>query len=169
MSIIDKSEHPRWYDGYMELVPEGEIFDLLDKNMKEILELYKSFSEEKSLYRYAEGKWSIKELLGHIIDTERVFAYRILRFSRGDKTDIPQYDHDMYVERGDFDKVPLKNLIREYRTLKVANRLLFESLTDEQLMYTGTADGKSFTVRSMMYIIVGHELHHMSVLKERYL
>lgn len=169
MPVIDKNEYPRWYDSYMELVPEGYIFDLLDENMKTILELYKSFSEEKSLYRYAEGKWSIKEILGHIIDTERIFAYRILRFSRADKTDIPQYDHNMYVERAEFDKVPLKNLIREYRTLKVANRLLFESLNEDQLLYTGTADGKEFTVRAIMYILVGHELHHLGVLKDRYI
>lgn len=169
MSKVDKSEYPRWYDGYMELVPDGDIHELLDKNMKDCLAIFKSVNEEESLFRYAEGKWSIKEIIGHIIDTERIFAYRILRFSRGDKTDIPQYDHNLYVERGNFDAVPLKFLIREYRTLKVANLILFGAINEDQMMFTGTSDQKEFTVRAIMNIIVGHEKHHLNVLKEKYL
>ena len=169
MAIIDKSEHPRWYDGYIELVPDGDVIKLLEENKKITLYLFKTIDNQKGLFRYEKGKWSIKEILGHIIDTERIFSYRILRFAKGDKTDIPQYDHNMYVENGDFDNTELEYLIEEYRLLRTANILFFKNITPEKQLYVGTSEGKSFTVRALMSILIGHERHHINVLKEKYL
>lgn len=165
---IDKSECPDRYNGYLSLVPEGHFLDTINLIMKETLSLFKSVSEEESSFKYAEGKWSIKKMLGHLIDTERIIGYWILRTSRGDKTDAPNYNDNEYMENSNYDSVKMKDLIREYRTLKVANIIMLESLTQEQLLMTGYVNNDSYTTRSFINILIGHEQHHINVLKERY-
>lgn len=163
------SEYPEWYDGYVQSVPEGDIVELMSEQLKEVAARLNEIDEEKSFYRYSEGKWSIKELLGHLIDTERIMTYRALRFARKDKTDIPQYDHNVYVETAGFDSIPFDDMKKEFRFLRKATVMMFGNFTNEQFVEYGYSGGQKFTVRAKAYIIVGHVNHHLKMLRERYL
>lgn len=163
------SEYPEWYDGYVQSVPDGDIVELMEKQLKEVASLLNEIDDEKSLYRYSGDKWSIRELLGHLNDTERIMTYRALRFARGDKTDIPQYDHNEYVETAKFDKIPFEDLKKEFRFLRKATIILFKNFTEEQFAAKGYSGGKEFTVKAKAYIIVGHVNHHLKIIREKYL
>ncbi len=163
------TEYPEWYDGYVKSVPDGNIFELMDKQLKEVAALFNDISEEKSFYRYEPDKWSINEVLGHLIDVERIMSCRALRFARGDKTDIPQYDHDEYVRIANFDSVPFSDLKKEFRFLRKSTMMMFKSFPENQYAAEGYSGGKKFTVRAKAYIIVGHVNHHLRILRERYL
>ena len=126
-------------------------------------------SDEKANTAYAEGKWSIKELLGHIIDTERVFVYRLLRFSRADETPLAGFDQDPYVSASRANERSLQSLTDEFDHLRKANMFLIENLAETDLERSGKASGNSITVRALVYITGGHTQHHMNILKERYL
>lgn len=163
------NEYAAFYHTYVGKVADGEILALLLEQTASTLAILKGISEEKGLYRYAEGKWSIKELLNHIIDAERVFAYRALRVGRGDKTPLPGFDQDEYVAAFDADARSMADLVAEFEAVRAATVTLFQSFTDEALMRLGTASGHPISVRALGFIIMGHELHHVKVLKERYL
>lgn len=165
----DASEYPEWYHGYVQSVPGGNIVDLMGSQLKEVAALFNDISDEKSYYRYEPGKWSIKEILGHLLDTERIMSYRALRFARGDKTNIEQYDHEMYVDNGKFDDISYEALKREFRFLRKGNMVMFKNFTDDIWLLEGTSGGKRFTVRAMAYIIVGHVNHHLKIIREKYL
>ena len=126
-------------------------------------------SEGEAKYRYSEEKWSLKELLGHITDAERILTCRALRIARNDKTDIPQYDHNDYVTQAAFDKQPLTSLIELYKLGRESSIVLFQSFDSDVWNRQGISGGKKFTVRSFPFIITGHELHHLKIIKERYL
>ena len=164
-----RNEYPEWYHNYVFAVPDGEIVDILDKQLKSAAALLNSIEEEKSFHRYAEGKWSIKELLGHVNDVERIFAYRALRFIRKDKTNLSPMEQDDYVNAAQFDKLPFEELKKEFRFLRKATMMLFRNLEDEAWMRTGFSGGNEFTVRAMSYIIIGHAQHHFNILQDKYL
>lgn len=163
------SEYASYYDIYISLLDGKDIITDLEKSIRETLKLLESISEEKGIYRYADGKWSIKELIGHLIDTERIMAYRALRFSRGDKTPIEGFEQDPYVENADFDSCRLIDLAKQFNLLRQSNILMFKALPEESWLKTGIASGNPTSVRAFAYIIAGHEIHHINVLKERYL
>lgn len=165
----EPNEYPEWYDGYVKSVPEGNIVDLLKSQLEDIVKLAANIQEDISFFKYAPDKWSIKEIFGHLNDTERILSCRALRFIRKDKTDIPQYDHDKYVAAANFDRIPIKKLIEEFKSIRHATVALFANVSGDDWMSAGSAGGKPFTVRAMAYIIVGHVNHHIVVLKERYL
>lgn len=161
-------EYPRYYETYVRQAPEGEILDLLEKQVQETRALLAPLSEERALHRYAPGKWSIKEILGHLIDSERVFAYRALRFCRQDPTPLPGFDQDAFVARAGFDRRSLPDLLEEFAVVRAASLSLFRTWDEADVLRRGTANNGKFTARAMPYIVLGHERHHLSVIRERY-
>jgi hypothetical protein len=162
------SEHLPYYSRYTSLVEGQDLTAILEKQIDASLPFLHSISDEKSLYRYAPGKWSIKEVLGHLIDAERIFAYRALRFARNDPRPVIGFDQDPYVEAAGFDAHPWPDLVAEFDHVRRSTILFFRGLTPEAAMRSGLANDASITVRALGYIIAGHELHHVGVLRERY-
>ncbi|SMO51482.1 DinB family protein [Fodinibius sediminis] len=162
------SEYHEFYDRYISLVTAPNVIQMLIQQGQEVFTLIQQLDYEQSGYRYAEGKWSVKEVIGHLIDNERVMAARALRIARGEQQSLPGYDQDAYVEKARFDQRNLQSLSAEYDAQRNANVSLFNSFTEEQTRGMGTADGKQVSVRALVHIIAGHEQHHLSVLEEKY-
>lgn len=158
-----------YYKLYIDLVEHDNHIAALGDNHERIVKFLKKLPKEKRDFRYDEGKWTPKEILIHLLDAERVFAYRALRFSRGDETELPGYDHDNYVEPAQVDKRKWKSLIKEYNAVRNATLALFGNIPEDALDLGGVCSGARQTVRAIGYIIAGHELHHMRVIQEKYL
>ena len=169
MSRPDPSEYGAYYGRYINLVPEGPIVTVLRDQIAETLKLLRALPEARGNHRYAPGKWSIKEIVGHVTDGERVFAYRALRIGRGDETPLPGFEQDDYVKNGGFDSRPLGDLLDELETVRRATVQLLAPLDEAAMLRRGTASGFPVSVRALAYITAGHELHHRNILKERYL
>ncbi|PZD96209.1 DinB family protein [Paenibacillus sambharensis] len=152
----------------MDKVPDEPIIDTLKQHLTDAAALYRMIKEEDGEYRYAPGKWTIKEVIGHVIDNERVMAYRLLRISRGDKTPLVGYDQDDYVLSSHFNDRPLSALAEEFEHVRRSTISLLEGLKDHQWDCRGTANDYPVTVRALAYIMAGHELHHRQILTERY-
>lgn len=152
---------------YIELTGSTPVKTLLtDPSFETLLS---SITEEKSKHRYAEGKWSIKQILGHIVDHERIMVYRTLRFSRKDKTPLPGYDQDLMVSNACFDEFKFSQLVHDYKTVRTSTISFMNLLKPEQMILTGMAWKFELTVDEMLRAVVGHEMHHIRILKERYL
>lgn len=162
-------EHAPYYARYVDLVPEGDIVNTLREQMTDTVNMLARLSDQKANHRYAPDKWSIKEVIGHVIDSERVFAYRALRFARNDKTPLPGFEQDDYVAAGGFDARNVADLAREYEHVRTATIDLFASLDETTWAKSGTANEVDVSVRALAWIIAGHEMHHKEVLKEKYL
>ena len=162
-------EVPEYYRRYTALVPDGDIAAILATQLDETAALVDGLSEEQARHRYAPGKWSIKEVLGHIADSERVFAYRLLRFGRGDATPLPGFDENHYAPAGHFDDRELGDIVGELRAIRAATVALLRGLPDGALDRRGEASGVEIGARALPWIIAGHELHHRTLLRERYL
>lgn len=169
MNRPEKNEYAEYYHKYVEKVPQGNIVDVLDDQLNSIVNFFSRITEEKSKHRYAPGKWSIKEVLGHIMDAERVFAYRVLRFSRGDEKSLLSFDENQYISNSTYDSVPLQLIVEEFSYIRKANIRMFKNLSDEMWMKKGIASNNPVTVRGLAYIIAGHAQHHINVIEERYL
>ncbi|HKQ53357.1 MAG TPA: DinB family protein [Pyrinomonadaceae bacterium] len=165
----DETEYDPYYDKYIALVPAGDVVAVLGSQIEETLALLRSIPEERGSFRYAPGKWSVKELLGHLIDSERIFSYRALRFARDDQTALPGYEQDDYVRNGSFDAVPLNELAQEFASVRQATVLLFKHLDAEAWTRRGLANESPASVRALAYMIAGHELHHRRILRDKYL
>lgn len=163
------SEYAPYYETYIGKVSGDDIVTELRNQLYQTTLFLNSLSEEQANHRYAPDKWSIKELVGHINDTERIFAYRALRFARNDQTPIEGYEQDDYVKNSQFDNYQFADLVEEFKNLRQANLVLFSNLADEAWSRTGKANNKEISVRALAYIIAGHELHHIGVLREKYL
>lgn len=157
------------YEDYVSLVPEEDILEVLERQLGEWDGVLAGIPEERGDFRYAPGKWSIKQLAGHMIDLERVYSYRALRFARGDATDLAGYDQDAYVERDRVAGATLRDLAAELRHTRMSTLLMLRRLEPEAWLRRGTADGKPFTVRALAYSLAGHPRHHFRVIRERYL
>ncbi|MBI1938100.1 MAG: DinB family protein [Ignavibacteriales bacterium] len=169
MNRPEKNEYAEYYHKYVEKVPQGNIVDILDGQLNSIVNFFSQITEEKSKHRYAPGKWSIKGVLGHIMDAERVFAYRALRFSRGDEKPLLTFDENQYVANSTYDSVPLHLLVEEFSYIRKANIHMFKNLSDEMWMKKGIASNNPVSVRALAYIIAGHTQHHINIIEERYL
>lgn len=169
MKRPENTEYSDWYAGYVGSVQETDIISALEKQSDEIKQFFAEITDEKSLYRYAENKWTIKELLGHIIDGERVFAYRALRFSRNDETALAGFDENPYVAQSNFNERTLSELVEEFVLLRQANMFIFRNLKESDWDNSGIASDAKVTLRALAYIMVGHIRHHLKILKERYL
>ncbi len=162
-------EYAPYYDRYISLVPANVVLAALEDQRREMLLLLCGRTEADGDLRYAPDKWSIKELLGHVNDTERVMSYRALRISRGDATPIEGYEQDDYVRNGPFARRPLPDLIEDYIAVRRATVSLFRNLEEPAWSRRGVANKNEVTVRALAYIIAGHELHHRRILEEKYL
>ena len=169
MSRPDPTEYAPYYGRYVSLVPDGPIIDHLRKQIRDSLGLIRSVPESRGEHRYEPGKWSIKEIVGHVTDGERVFAYRALRIGRGDTTPLPGFEQEDYVRVAGFDRRTLADLADELETVRRATVQLFQNLDEAAFDRRGTASDSPVSVRALAYIIAGHELHHRNVLKTRYL
>lgn len=161
-------EYSEYAGRYVKLVGDEPILDILKRQQEESYNLFTGLSEEKAMYAYADGKWTIKQVIGHMADTERVFAYRALVFSR-EPIVLPGFDQDVYMEQATFNSRPLEDLANEFRTIRETSIYLLKSLTEQQSMQKGIASGSPFSVRAYAYMMAGHEQHHWNILKERYL
>lgn len=164
----EPSEYAPYYGKYISLV-QGDVIAALEDQPRETLALLSTLSEQQADYRYAPDKWSIKEILGHIIDAERVFSYRALRFARHDGTPLASFEQDGYVRAGDFGDRQLTDLIDEFVCVRRATVWLFRTLSADAWMRRGVASDNPVSVRAIAYIIAGHELHHRRILREKYL
>lgn len=169
MSRPDPSEYGAYYGRYISLVPDGPIVDLLRDQIVETLDLLRALPESRGEHRYAPGKWSIKEMIGHVADSERVFGYRALRIGRGDQTPLPGFEQDDYVQNGGFGARTLRHVVDDLEAVRRSTVLLFEGLDEAAMTRRGTASGFPVSVRALAYILAGHERHHLGVLRERYL
>jgi hypothetical protein len=172
MSTTDRpqlDEYNPYYERYTSLVDSADIRATLERQIRETVALLSGINEDRAGFRYAPDKWSIKEVLGHMIDTERIFAYRALRIGRGDRTPMEGFEQDDYVRNARFDELTLAGLIEEFEAVRRSTLLLFRHLTPEAWIRRGVANGNETTVRAIAWIIAGHELHHRMVLQERYL
>lgn len=163
-------EYPPYAAMYIDLLPDDDlVLQHLEENFRTTKEFILSLPEEKLLYRYAPGKWTIKEILVHIIDDERIYAYRALRFARNDKTELPGFEQNDFTLNSYADERDLDNIFEEYEAVRKATIALFNGLNNETLTKQGTADGNKATVRALAYHIAGHELHHINIIKQKYL
>ena len=163
------SEYAADFGKYIGLVPEGDIVAILGSQIENTLQLLRTVPEAKGGIAYAPGKWSVKELVGHLIDAERIFAYRALRIGRNDKTPMPGFEQDDYVANTDFNARTLDSLMEEWAVVRRAGIQLFKHFADEEWQRRGTANDSEISARAIAYAIAGHELHHRDILKSRYL
>lgn len=161
--------HAPFYDTYVSKVNTDSVLDALHKTEKITLDLIENIPEEKGDYRYAEGKWTVKELLVHILDVERIFATRALCIARGEKQNIHGFDENEYAASSNSNRRSMQNIITEYKNLRASNIALFENFDDNDMAAKGIASNSEFNVLALVYIISGHNIHHINVLKERYL
>jgi uncharacterized damage-inducible protein DinB len=161
-------EYAPYYERYIALVQGEDILTTLDQQRRQTLLLLSGRNEEDGNFRYAPEKWSAKEVLGHVCDSERVFAYRALRFSRADSTPLAGFEQDDYVRNGPFANRSLEDLIEEFIAVRRATLSLLRNLDEAAWMQRGIANKNEVTVRALAYIIAGHELHHRRILEEKY-
>ncbi|EJR64996.1 hypothetical protein IIO_01636 [Bacillus cereus VD115] len=162
------NEYNPYYSTYIKLVPDGDIIHILEQQMKETNLLLKDISDSEGHFRYAPNKWSIKEVIGHIADTERIMAYRLLSIARGETAELPGYNDDMYVLRAAFDKQSMQDLLTNLTVVRQSTVHLLKSLDKDAWLQRGIANNSEVTVRALANIIAGHELHHRQIIKERY-
>ncbi|GLX71374.1 DinB family protein [Paenibacillus glycanilyticus] len=162
-------EYQGFVTGYINLVPEGDLIALLTEQQAEMNMIYSGLSAEQANYRYAEGKWSLKEVLGHVTDTERIMSYRLLRIARGDSTPLPGFDQDAYMEGNPFDGLSVSDLLESYNAVRQATIVLLKQLPKEAFSRMGTSNQLPLSARAIACIIYGHERNHISIISDRYL
>ena len=162
------NEYAPYYGRYISLVGEGNILATLDSQRREMMLLLSCRNDAEGDFRYAPNKWTAKEVLGHVCDTERIFAYRALRIARGDRTPLASFEQDDYIRNSPFANRPLSELIEDYIAVRRATLTLFRNLEDEAWKRRGTASNNEVSVRALAYMIAGHELHHRRILQEKY-
>jgi hypothetical protein len=162
-------EYAPGHAAYVAAVPDGDVLAMLKKQNGETTRLLSRIGEKRSRHRYAPGKWSIREVIGHLIDAERVFTYRALTFARADRTPLPGFDENMWASASNADSRTLKSLLDELKSVRSATIALFKGFTGEELARTGIASGNPVSVRGLLYVTTGHERHHVRILRERYL
>lgn len=168
MKRPDASEYADYYANYISKVPGTKILDVLEAQRLQMLHLFAGRSERDGSFRYAPGKWTVKEVLGHVTDTERIFAYRALRFARGDQTPLPGFEQDDFVKNGGFAARTLADLVEEFGAVRSASIALFRSFNEEAWSRRGVANQKEVTVRALGFITAGHQIHHRMILEELY-
>jgi len=164
----EPGEYNPYYDRYISLVPGTDILGTLDTQRRQTLLLLSGRDEEDGNFRYSPEKWSAKEVLGHVCDTERIFAYRALRIARGDQTALEGFEQDDYVRNGSFARMPLEEIVEDYIAVRRATLTLFRNLEEPAWVRRGVANRNEVSVRALAYTIAGHEVHHRRILEERY-
>ncbi|MGE8203061.1 DinB family protein [Heyndrickxia sp. NPDC080065] len=164
----ESGEYFPYYSTYINLVPDEDILQILNDQMNKTITLLEDISDTQAHFKYAPGKWSVKEVLGHIADTERIMGYRLLCISRGETISLPGYDDKAYVERAKFERQSIQALLENLKIVRQSTIHLLKSLDEDAWLQRGTANDSEVTVRALAYIIAGHELHHLQIIKERY-
>lgn len=162
------SEYVPYMERYISLVPDGELLALMSQQAKSTYDDLKRISEEQSYHRYAPDKWTIKEVVGHMADTERIFAYRMLCIARGEQASLPGFDENAYVGGGHFNKLAFDALVEELAGVRQSTISLCRTIHDEAWTRIGSANGNPISVRALAYSLLGHELHHLNIVKDRY-
>ncbi len=165
----EPSEYDAYYHKYISLVPEVDIRTSFANQPVELRQEFEGIAEDKGIFAYEEGKWTIKEVLSHLIDGERIFAYRMLRISRGDETPIEGFEQDGYIENSNANNRPFSDLLDEFELNRKANALMLNNLDETALVRVGTASGVPVSARALANICIGHVRHHLAILKDRYL
>jgi len=168
MTRPDASEYAPYYGKYIALVSGNDVVRALETQARETTRIVAGISESQGMHRYAPEKWSVKEVIGHLTDSERIFCYRALRIARGDQTPIEGFEQDDYVRDAQFDRLPLSDLVAEFNVVRQATLRLFTSLQPDAWTRHGVANKNEVSVRALAYMIAGHELHHRHVLREKY-
>lgn len=169
MARPDLSLVPAFYHNYINQVLGDDLMKAFKKESPELFHFIESIPVEKYDYRYADGKWTLRELVQHLIDAERIFAYRALRFARKDITPLPGFDENIYAKTAKADKRGWEDLTDEFKVVRKSSEYLFGSFDEDQLNSTGTSNNNSITVIGLGYIVIGHPIHHMNIIKQRYL
>ncbi len=162
------SEYSPYHAAYVALVPEEDVLSAMEQQSSVMQKVLASLDETRGAYRYAEGKWSVKEVIGHIVDAERIFGFRALAIARGEAQPLPGFDENAYVENASFEDWKLGQLAELYALVRRANIVFYGNLRDETWDRRGTASDVAVSVRGLAYVIVGHDRHHLKVLHERY-
>lgn len=163
------TEFQKYIQRYLDLIPTENWLEEMKKTGEKTVSLYSFLAEEQSNFAYADGKWTLKELLQHLIDAERIFAYRALRFARNDQTELAGWDEEAYAKHYFSSERSLQSLIDEFETVRKSSFLLFENLNEIQLSKTGVANGNEISVETIGKLIVGHNIHHLNIIAESYL
>jgi uncharacterized damage-inducible protein DinB len=167
---LQNTEYASFYTGYIQAVSnEYNLVEELEISVHQLIKFVQNIPMDKFDYRYAEGKWTIKDILLHLIDAERIFAYRALRFARKDKTPLASFDENIYVDVAYANKRSIQDLLTELAVVRQATLSLFKSFSEEDLMQVGTASNHPMSVRALGFVIIGHQNHHQRVFEERYL
>jgi len=169
MNRPEKNEYAPYYDKYISLIATEALMQTLERQAGELREALEGVSEERGLYRYAPDKWTTKESLSHLIDAERIFAYRLLRISRGDETPIEGFEQDGYIENSNADNRTFTDLTGEFESARNGNLYLIRNLTDEASCRMGTASGNPVSARALAYMMAGHVEHHLRIFRDKYL
>jgi len=170
MTKPQPSEYPTFFNGYIQLVPQGNYLQVLNENSLEIKTFFSSIKKDKHDYRYQPGKWTIRQILLHMTDTERVMSYRALTISRGDVGAVfPSMDENLFADHALVSDRTIQNLLEEFFTVRKASVFLFENMSEQQSLFTGKVMGEKISARALAYIIAGHTMHHMNVINDRYL
>ncbi len=169
MQRPDPTEYHEYYGTYVHKVPDGEILEILDQGVSQTLGLLRDLPTEWETFSYEPGKWTLRDVLGHMADAERVFSYRALSFARLDPGELPSMDQDQWVADSNAGSRPLPSLLAEFECVRRSSIALFEGFDEDVWSRRGTASGCEFSVRSFPYIVAGHEIHHRRVIEERYL
>lgn len=167
---IQPGEYAPYQEGYIKLVnDEWNLTEELEVSLAKFIDFVRDIPMGKYDYRYAEGKWTIKDIIQHVIDAERIFAYRALRIARGDKTALPGFEENDYANAAQADRRHLQELLTELSMVRQSTIFLFKSFLENELLHKGTASGYSVSVRALGFLIIGHQNHHIKIFKERYL
>ncbi len=169
VSELRPGDCPAYYKPYLEVLGEVSLVAHMERQLGNFPQFLRSIPADRLHYRYADGKWSVAEVLVHILDTERVFQYRALRFGRRDETPLPGFDQDAYVPESLAETRGIEDLVREYQVVRESTLLLFKSFPEERLLFRGTASGQGITLGALGFVICGHQRHHRNILRERYL
>jgi uncharacterized damage-inducible protein DinB len=167
ISRPNPDEYSPFAAGYVGLVPDENVVEKLEQLMASSFYLFSSLTDEQANYAYTPGKWTVKQALGHMIDTERTFAYRAMVFSRN-HIELPGFDQDIYVAANDLSNISIQDLAAEFKAVRLSNLYMIKALSAEQLLRDGVASNARFTVRAFIYMLAGHELHHLNIFRERY-
>ncbi|MCC7303574.1 MAG: DinB family protein [Bacteroidia bacterium] len=169
MKRPQRESYPDYFETYIRLVPGDLVMKVLEDQILDLQFILSDVDEEKQGFRYAEGKWSLKEVIGHVIDTERIMIYRALCFARGHDAPQPGFDPDTFMKNVDFNKRSIYDLAHEFSVVRESAIILFKGMTDQELDRTGIASNWKMSVRSLAYTIAGHTIHHMNIIRSRYL
>ncbi len=164
----EKGEYNPYYSNYIGLVPKGDVIEILSNQVEDTIALLEGLTEEQSSFKYGPDKWTIKEVMGHLTDTERVMGYRILCIARGETVSLPGYDDQAYVKNAPFNKCSIKELLDHFKVVRQSTVELIKSLESDAWLRCGTANNDKVSVRALVNIVAGHELHHRNIIQERY-